>query len=299
MNTLSTNQRAAAIASAAAAWAVSKVGCAYSQARRTEKKGFDCSSLVARAYIAQNMKWFYGGPIPISCDEVYDDHFELIWPGTYEDIGKRLGGEEVIAKATQPGDIQFLRTSASSRPNQITHVALVADKKTIVHARGKAYGVVTSPIDLYKGKVCAVSRYNPVCPLRKGMKGFRTLALQQALRSAGYAVTTDGNYGVKTVEAVKKYQQAQSFQPTGIADNVTLAKLKLLEATPAADGAQIIVTGDSVNIRTGPGKEYPISRIARVGDSFFMVPIHDWLPIIVDDTILWISAKYAQNTQQA
>ena len=41
------------LAQSTADWALSKVGCAYSQARRTQENIFDCSSLVARAYSAQ------------------------------------------------------------------------------------------------------------------------------------------------------------------------------------------------------------------------------------------------------
>ena len=41
------------LAPSAVDWALSKVGCAYSQARRTQENIFDCSSLVARAYSAQ------------------------------------------------------------------------------------------------------------------------------------------------------------------------------------------------------------------------------------------------------
>ena len=42
------------LAQSTADWALSKVGCAYSQARRTQEDIFDCSSLVARAYSAQD-----------------------------------------------------------------------------------------------------------------------------------------------------------------------------------------------------------------------------------------------------
>lgn len=72
----------------AAAWALGKVGCAYSQAKRIQEKVFDCSSLVARAYSAQGKKWKHSGSVPISMYEVYDDEFELLWPETYADIGK-------------------------------------------------------------------------------------------------------------------------------------------------------------------------------------------------------------------
>ena len=41
------------LAQSAVDWALSKLGCAYSQAQRTQEDIFDCSSLVARAYSAQ------------------------------------------------------------------------------------------------------------------------------------------------------------------------------------------------------------------------------------------------------
>ena len=42
------------LAQSAVDWALTKVGCAYSQARRTQENIFDYSSLVARAYSAQD-----------------------------------------------------------------------------------------------------------------------------------------------------------------------------------------------------------------------------------------------------
>ena len=38
------------LAQSAADWVLSKVGCAYSQAQRTQENIFDCSSLVAIPY---------------------------------------------------------------------------------------------------------------------------------------------------------------------------------------------------------------------------------------------------------
>ena len=43
----------ASLAQSSADWALSKVGCAYSQAQRAQENIFDCSSLVARACSAQ------------------------------------------------------------------------------------------------------------------------------------------------------------------------------------------------------------------------------------------------------
>ena len=83
-------------AQATANWAVSMAGCEYSQAKRLQDGVFDCSSLVARAYKALGKRWKHGGSVPISMYEVYDDDFELLWPGSYADIGKRLGGVQFL-----------------------------------------------------------------------------------------------------------------------------------------------------------------------------------------------------------
>lgn len=191
----------------AAKWAKSKVGCRYSQPRRDKPDIYDCSSLVARAYAAQGVDWAcVGREIPLSCEEVYSDQFELLWPADYAKIGKTFGGESVIAKAKQPGDLQFLCTSRSTgRANKITHTSMVVSSSTIVHARGTAYGVRLDDIALYAGKVCALCRYNPNAPLRQGMRGLRVKALQEKLNRLGANLETDGIYGAKTAAAVKKF----------------------------------------------------------------------------------------------
>ena len=244
------------IAADAAAWALSKVGCPYSQEKRNQDDIFDCSSLVARAYAAQGKRWRYGGSVPRSNQEVYDNDFELLWPEEYSEIGKKFGGADVLERANQPGDLQFLCTdSGTSRSNRITHVAMVADTKNIVHARGKAYGVCVNRISHYAGKVCAVARFNPEGTLRTGMKGWRTLALQQKLNALGASLETDGEYGNTTAGAVKAFQHARNLPTTGEADLATLEALRLA-ATDSGSGTKNIVriTGDTVNVRRGPDR---------------------------------------------
>ena len=191
----------------AAQWALGKVGCPYSQARRAEAGVFDCSSLVARAYAAQGVRWdLVGSAIPTSAQEVYSDQFELLWPERYDRIGKTMGGASVLRQAAQPGDLQFLCTNPSTtRGNRITHVTMVADAETIVHAKSTRDGVCTSELTHYAGKACAVVRFNPEAPLRKGMKGLRVKALQERLNAKGANLTPDGDYGSKTEAAVRKY----------------------------------------------------------------------------------------------
>lgn len=198
---------AAAVAAKAAKWALDKVGCRYSQPQRAQEGIFDCSSLVARAYKAQGAPFTVTGKsIPRSCEEVYDDSFRLIWPASYAIVGKQLGRLDVIPRAAQAGDLQLLCTDkATSRANRITHITMVIDADTIVHARGTKYGVRTDPIDTYNGKVCALLRYDPTCPLRLGHKGDRVKALQAKLNAKGAGLVVDGDYGRKTATAVEKY----------------------------------------------------------------------------------------------
>lgn len=195
-------------AKAAVKWALDKVGMPYSQAKRATKTHFDCSSLVARAYTAQGVPWdLVGNEIPTSTQEVYSDQFELLWPADYSKIGKTFGGTAVINKGKHPGDLQFICTDKkTSRANMITHVTMVVDSQQIVHARGTAYGVRKDDIELYKGKICAILRFNPDAPLRKGMKGLRVEALQKALNLKGAGLKVDGIYGANTEKAVKKYK---------------------------------------------------------------------------------------------
>lgn len=280
------------IAADAAAWALSKVGCPYSQEKRNQDDVFDCSSLVARAYAAQGKRWRYGGSVPRSNQEVYDDDFELLWPEKYSEIGKKFGGADVLERANQPGDLQFLCTdSGTSRSNRITHVAMVADAKNIVHARGKAYGVCVNRLTHYAGKVCAVARFNQAGTLRAGMKGWRTLSLQQKLNALGASLETDGEYASTTAGAVKAFQHARYLPATGEADRATL------EALAAASGGEtenvVRITGDTVNVRRGPGTEYESIGIVRKGDTLPAVAAEDWLPVLFGGEIRWVSMKYA------
>jgi hypothetical protein len=294
----------AEIAKGARDWALSKVGCKYSQAKRLQENIFDCSSLVARAFKALGKRWKYGGSTPTSTNEVYDDDFELIWPATYADIGKKLGGSSVIGKAKQPGDLQFLNTMKTTRANKITHVTMVASSSKIVHARGTAYGVRTDPLTLYAGKVCALTRYNPDCDLVQGHKGFRTAALQKALNARGADLNGEGDFGPKTLAALKEFQKAAGLPVTGRGDKATLAALGIVPApeTPTEptqpeqpkQTGRIRVTGGEVNIRTGPGTDFDVVKAVKKDALLDPVKADGWRPVLIGDDVCWISAKYSE-----
>ena len=277
------------------------IGCKYSQEKRLEKNYYDCSSAIARAYMDQGKQWPYRGPVPISCDLVYDDELRLIWPASYNVIGRIMGGMDTILKAIQPGDIQFICTdSDTTRANRITHVAMVLDEETIGHARGKAYGVCTNTIGKYSGRICAVARYDPAGPLRKEMKGRRTMELQQKLVSLGYRLSVDGDYGSETETAVRELQRSRGLRMTGEADRDLYVSLgmgterKASGASAASEnGAALIITGDTVNIRSGPGIAFDIVHTARKRELYETV--EGWLPVVIKGEVFWISERYAER----
>ena len=289
------------IAKGARDWALKKIGCRYSQAKRTQEGIFDCSSLVARAYSAMGKAWKYGGRVPLSCNEVYDDDFELLWPATYAEIGKKLGGSSVIAKANQPGDLQFLNTMKTSRANKITHVTMVASASKIVHARGTAYGVRMDSLTHYAGKVCALIRYNPACDLVYGHKGYRTAVMQKALNANGADLNGDGEFGSKTLAALKAFQKSAGLPVTGKGDAATLAALGLApvvekppEPEQPAQPGSVRVTGGEVNIRTGPGTGFDVVKAVKKGMLLAPVDVSGWRPVLLDGEVCWISAEYSE-----
>ena len=171
---------------------------------------------------------------------------------------------------------------------------MVADAKNIVHARGKAYGVCVNRISHYTGKVCAVARFNPEGNLRAGMKGWRTLALQQKLNALGAILETDGEYGNATAGAVKAFQHARYLPATGEADRATLDALGLTAADSGSGTENVVrITGGTVNVRRGPGTEYESIAIAHKGDTLPAVAAEDWLPVLFGGEIRWVSMKYA------
>ena len=146
----------------ALSYALSKIGCAYSQDKRWNANPdiFDCSSLIYRGFRDAGYTIVTGST---STTMVNDENFALIWPQSRSVLGKQLTSVPALKKAgymPRPGDIIYLCTnSATTRKNKITHVAMVVNENVIVHARGTAYGVRQDAIDIYGTKVVAVTRF--------------------------------------------------------------------------------------------------------------------------------------------
>lgn len=67
-------------------------------------------------------------------------------------------------------------------------------------------------------------------------------------------------------------------------------------STTIVSGAKTIkVTGDTVNIRKGPGTKFAkLQAPAKKGDTFQTPDTKGWVPIIVDNAVYWISEKYVK-----
>ena len=70
------------------------------------------------------------------------------------------------------------------------------------------------------------------------------------------------------------------------------AEYPAIDPTPSAEMDSYTVTGDSVNVRYGPGTSYSISKTVNKGDTLEKVDADGWTPVKVNGQVLWISSKY-------
>ncbi len=98
----------------------------------------------------------------------------------------------------------------------------------------------------YDAKIAAAyMRYSKIKPdltansdkrtaLQRGSKGENVARLQRKLSALGYPLNADGDYGNRTLSAVRLFQERNGLAPTGIADAATIAAMD--NAMPLKDG---------------------------------------------------------------
>lgn len=111
-------------------FALSKVGCLYSQALRNDGEHFDCSSLAYYAWRHAGVSISYQG----STTAAYEGKlcYDNDWLVHYGDM--------------QPGDLIFYSYERNGRFMNISHVAVYAGDGMVVEAANKRLGVVYRPI---------------------------------------------------------------------------------------------------------------------------------------------------------
>ncbi len=65
-----------------------------------------------------------------------------------------------------------------------------------------------------------------------------------------------------------------------------------VETNQTGTNRRAIVTGSSVNIRSGPGTEYDRLGIVKRGDGLQILTDNGWTPVLYQDKAAWISDKY-------
>lgn len=155
--------------------------------------------------------------------------------------------------------------------------------------------------------------------LRRGCKGEDVKELQRDLLKLGYTLGdygpdhngVDGDFGSKTEKAVKKFQADHSLPVDGemkSADyTVFFAALDGqdvelgTEPPPPVSSELIEITGNSVNVRTGPGVTGTrILGVAHKGDRLpygglsMNVDGRDWYMVEYHNTNAWVSSKFSR-----
>lgn len=147
-----------------------------------------------------------------------------------------------------------------------------------------------------------------------GRRGEDVVLLQQALMRLGYPLPdwgADGDYGEETEKAVKDFQQDHGLEIDGDYGQLThaelMAELAEQEAqngdddeAPAAPEKYVVVTGGSVYVRKGPGKEHDMITIVRRGARLEYVATADngWHAVKASGIAGWISGKYTRIEEE-
>lgn len=140
--------------------------------------------------------------------------------------------------------------------------------------------------------------------LRDGSEGSDVKDLQRRLKAAGYDPgEVDGEYGPNTEAAVKALQKDAGILVDGEFGTDSLKALIALEVDGddtekpnlPADGEAVVISGGDAWMRTGPGTQYDKAGIAKNGDTLAYANPDEWVPVLVEGRILWVSGKYAEK----
>lgn len=142
--------------------------------------------------------------------------------------------------------------------------------------------------------------------LRRGDYGTAVTAMQRLLKARGYDLGDygpnrdgiDGDFGKKTEDAVKAFQRAEGLTVTGVYDDATRAALT---GTQPAQRRVVEITGNSVNVRSGPGTTGTrILGTAHKGDKLpyqgetRTVGDRPWYLVEYKGANGWVSSKFAR-----
>lgn len=214
-----------------------------------------------------------------------------------------------------PGDCIYFKGN-SSHPLDVGHVEMyIGNGKCCGHGSGTG-PKIRDMREYCKSRASASRRYfmtirwidgedNNVPTrrtLKRGMEGADVREMQQMLLQIGYDLGSygpDGDFGPATEAAVKAFQINLGIAETGIVDDALWKRLDAIidnkgdsdepQPEPVQTG-NLTVKDGTWNIRTGPGTDYAIRRIAKGGEKLKEVIPNGWKPVELEDgSIGWIS----------
>lgn len=191
----------------------------------------------------------------------------------------------------------------------------------VVEARGVMYGVVKTKLsarpwshwglmtnfftqdctseeayDIANGKVVPT---NPIVA-SYGDKNAKVKEIQTYLTELGFPEVgeIDGDFGSLTRAAVRNFQTKYGLSVSGIVYKDTFEKMLYLISGEIL--SYITITGNSVNIRSGPGTNYSILKVAKLNDIFPKGSGVDqeWNSIQIDQGQYWVSKTYSKEVAQ-
>lgn len=221
-----------------------------------------------------------------------------------------------------PGDCIYFKGN-TSHPLDVGHVEMyIGNGKCCGHGSGTG-PKIRNMRDYCQGRASKTRRYfmairwikgenaTPEEPgtLREGMYDNKDVQLMQKnLISLGFnlgADGADGDFGRKTADAVKSFQENNGMVVTGIADPNTLAKIQqqleglsdpeesVLPSLPTMNA--ITIASGTWNVRTGPGTEFASAGIVRGGDKLEKVDLEGWIPVLFNGEVCFIGPSAVQK----
>lgn len=309
----------------------------YSQAKRSYvfkkysdgKYYSDCSSSIAACYRECGYPITYGGSSLPSTVGFY--HSKDV---TEVPVKINSKGEITNPEILRVGDCLLFAGTDSSRSGSgyVGHVEMVGEisgskitiyghgsgtpRKTEMQAYLRKRRKQSAPTKLgHRGLIKVVRKIQddgsePKEPklgdreLKDGCIGSDVRELQKALIAQGYSCGScgaDGEFGADTKKAVKKFQTAKGLSATGFADAATIAALTGTSSstTPTAPSGPTVTIANckECNLRVGPGTNYKSVGTAKAGDTFIAPDTSGWVPVVYNDQVGWVSAKYAQEVK--
>lgn len=139
--------------------------------------------------------------------------------------------------------------------------------------------------------------------LKNGSEGNDVKELQTYLIQLGYDLGiwgADGDFGDCTENAVKEFQKAKKLVVDGIVGAKTLEAIRkalVNQEKPINNPTIVLVTGGTVNVRTGPSTTCKILGVAKKGTELAYqgtTDENDWHLVQFDNKNAWISGRYSK-----